>query len=52
MFRREIASLPEGFREHVGFFEVGDLQRALEHLHSLKTILNSLGLLSASGLFD
>jgi hypothetical protein len=52
MFRREVASLPEGFREHLGFFEVGDLQRALENLDSLKVIMNSLGLLSSGGLFD
>jgi len=52
MFRREVASLPESFRVSVGYFEIGDLMRALEHLHSLKTILNSLGLLSATGLFD
>ena len=44
-FRREIASLDEGFRNAVGYFEVQDLQRALSHVQSLKDILNSLGLL-------
>jgi hypothetical protein len=36
----------------LAFFEIADLQRALEHLQSLKTILNSLGLMGASGLFE
>jgi hypothetical protein len=44
-FRREIASLDEGFRNAVGYFEVQDLQRALSHVQSLRDILNSLGLL-------
>jgi hypothetical protein len=52
MFRRETASLPESFRANVAFFEASDLQRALEHLQSLKTILNSLGLLNATALFE
>lgn len=45
-FRREISFLPEGFRNAVGYFEVGSLQLALNHLRSLKDILKSLGLLS------
>lgn len=45
-FRREISCLPEGFRNAVGYFEVGELQLALSHLASLKTILEKLGLLS------
>lgn len=51
-FKNEIASLDEGFRTSVGYFEVQDLQRALDHLQSLKDILNTLGLLSAEGFFD
>jgi hypothetical protein len=46
-FRREIASLDEAFRNSVSYFEVGDLQRALDHLQELKDILRTLGLLSA-----
>lgn len=45
-FREEIASLDEGFRNSVGYFEVQDLQRALNHLQSLKDILKTLGLLN------
>lgn len=45
-FRREISFLPEEFRNAVGYFEVGSLQLALNHLRSLKSILKSLGLLS------
>lgn len=45
-FRREIAFLPEEFRNAVGYFEVNSLQLALNHLRSLKSILKSLGLLS------
>jgi hypothetical protein len=51
-FRGEIASLDEGFRTSVGYFEVQDLQRALDHLQGLKEILRTLGLLSTEGLFD
>jgi hypothetical protein len=51
-FQGEIASLQESFRTSVGYFEVQDLQRALDHLQSLKDILKTLGLLSAEGLFD
>lgn len=46
-FRREISSLGEDFRNAVGYFEVSDLQQSLDHLDSLKTILDNLGLLSA-----
>ncbi len=45
-FKREILDLSEDFRNAVGYFEVGELQLALDHLDSLKTILNNLGLLS------
>jgi hypothetical protein len=51
-FKGEIASLDEGFRNSVGYFEVEDLQLALDHLQSLKDILKTLGLLSAESLFD
>jgi hypothetical protein len=44
-FKREIASLDEGFRNAVGYFEVRDLQRALSQVQGLKEILNGLGLL-------
>jgi len=44
-FKREIASLDEGFRNAVGYFEVRDLQRALSQVQGLKDILNTLGLL-------
>jgi hypothetical protein len=47
VFRREIAPLDEAFRRSVSYFEVGDLQRALDHLQELKDILRTLGLLSA-----
>jgi hypothetical protein len=47
-FKREITSLDEIFRNAIGYFEVQDLQRALDHLQSLKDILKILGLLSAS----
>jgi hypothetical protein len=50
-FKNEIASLDESFRNSVGYFEVQDLQRALEHLQSLKDILNNLGLLSTEAFF-
>ena len=50
-FKKEIAHLDESFRNSVGYFEVQDLQRALDYLQSLKDILKSLGLLSAEG-FD
>lgn len=52
IFRREVGSLPETFRQSVGYLDVAELQRALEHLSTLKGTLNSLGLLSASALFD
>jgi hypothetical protein len=44
-FRGEIESLDESFRNAVGYFEVQDLQRSLNHLQGLKDILNTLGLL-------
>nr|MBC7244609.1 hypothetical protein [Chloroflexota bacterium] len=47
-FRREIASLDEGFRNAVRYFEVRDLQRALSQVQGLKEILNTLGLLTTS----
>lgn len=51
-FRLEVESLDEGFRTAVGYFEVQDLQRALDHLQTLKDILKTLGLLSSDGLLD
>ncbi|MCR4437708.1 MAG: hypothetical protein QHJ34_01525 [bacterium] len=48
-FRREIASLDQGFRNSVAHFEVNDLQRALSHLQDLKGILETLGLLNIRG---
>ena len=50
-FGNEIAHLDESFRNSVGYFEVQDLQHALDYLQSLKDILTSLELLSAEG-FD
>jgi hypothetical protein len=46
IFKREIASLDEDFRNSVGYLRIDDLQRALDHLQSMKDLLNSLGLLS------
>jgi hypothetical protein len=51
-FKGEIASLSENFRMSVGYFEVEDLERALNHLQSLKDIMNTLGLLNTESLFD
>jgi len=51
-FKNEITSLDESFRNSVGYFEVKDLQRALNHLQSLKDILKTLGLLNTESLFD
>ncbi len=47
-FKREITSLDESFRNSIGYFEVRDLQRALDHLQGLKDILKTLGLLNAT----
>ena len=41
-FKKEIAHLDEGFRNSVGYFEVHDLQRALDYLQSFKDILKSI----------
>jgi hypothetical protein len=51
-FKGEIASLSEDFRTSVGYFDVQDLEKALEHLEALKDILDDLGLLSSESLFD
>jgi hypothetical protein len=51
-FKGEIAYLAEDFRRSVGYFDVQDLEQALEHLEALKDILDDLGLLSADSLFD
>jgi hypothetical protein len=51
-FKDEITSLPESFRTSVGYFEVQDLQRALDHLQGLKDILKTLGLLNVEAFFD
>lgn len=44
-FREEITSLPEDFRNVVGYFRVKDLQKALEHQDALEQILTVIGLL-------
>lgn len=51
-FKQEIATLDEHFRESVGYFEVQNLQRALDHLEGLKDILKTLGLLNMESLLD
>jgi len=51
-FRDMIESLGEDFRNAVGYFRVSDLQSAIDHLDSLKDILNKMGLLRAEGIFD
>jgi hypothetical protein len=38
-------SLPEDFRNSMGYFKVKDLQKALEHQVALKDILSNIGLL-------
>lgn len=48
-FKQIIESLDEGFRTAIGYFEVGDLERALNHLQELKDILRGLGLLASEG---
>ena len=45
IFRREISTLSEDFRNAVGYFSVDDLQNALDHLNAMKDILMPLGLL-------
>jgi len=47
-FKEEISALPEDFRESVGYFNVNDLQKALEQLNTLREILASIGLLKSS----
>lgn len=42
----EIASLPEDFRTSVGYLSVDDLQRAPNHLESMKDLLKTVGLLA------
>lgn len=44
-FKEEIMSLPEDFRNSVGYFKVKDLHNALEHQVTLKNILSNIGLL-------
>jgi hypothetical protein len=51
-FRDMIESLGEDFRNAVGYFRVSELQSAIDHLDSLKEILNKMGLLRAEGMFD
>ncbi len=51
-FKEEIATLDEGFRNSVGYFEVQDLQTALDHMQALKSILRSIGLLNVDSLFE
>lgn len=45
-FEEEILLLDEDFRNSVGYFEVEDLQNALDYLQNLKDILRNLGLIS------
>ncbi|ACB85556.1 hypothetical protein [Natranaerobius thermophilus] len=45
IFKNEIASLGEEFRDAIGYLEVDELEKALEHLDSLKEVLNYAGLL-------
>jgi len=49
-FKEEIKSLDENFRNSVGYFNVDDLQTALEHLESMKDILKTLGLLNTESM--
>jgi len=51
-FQQEISSLEEGFRTSVGYFEVQELQDALEHLQDLKDIMKTLGLLRQESFLD
>lgn len=46
-FREEVWSLSEDFRNAIAYLSVDDLQTALGHLNSLKSILKGLGLLSS-----
>ncbi|MCX7022814.1 MAG: hypothetical protein NTW26_11195, partial [bacterium] len=45
-FRQIIATLDEDFRISVGYLNVLDLWKAIDHLDELKNILDELGLLS------
>lgn len=49
-FKEEIKTLDESFRNAVGYFNVDDLQTALEHLELMKDILKTLGLLNTESL--
>lgn len=51
-FKSEIQTLDEGFRNSIGYFEIHDLQRALDHLQALKNIMKSLGLLNVEAFFE
>lgn len=44
-FKGEILSLQEDFRKAVGYFDIEDLQKALEYQESIKEILTNIGLL-------
>jgi len=45
VFRREISTLGEDFRNSVGYFSVDDLQTTLDHMNSMKEMLKTLGLM-------
>jgi len=45
-FREQISSLYESFREKVGYFEINELNNALDNLKSLKENLSSLGFMN------
>ena len=46
-FRGEISSLPENFRESVGYLRIEDLRKSLEYQESLRSILANIGLLES-----
>jgi hypothetical protein len=51
-FQEEIKTLDEDFRTSVGYFEVNDLQQALNNLQNLKDTLETLGLLQIKRLAE
>jgi len=43
-FKNEISDLNEEFRKSVGYFDIVDLQKALEYQENIKNILINIGL--------
>ena len=43
-FEKEISTLPEEFRKSVGYFNISDLQMAVEYQENIKEILRKIGL--------